>query len=60
MNAFLDPVRKQAARRIGFWILMKAVTTIVIWIATRKIRKNLEEKGDDGRAGTPAETQDSR
>jgi hypothetical protein len=39
---------------------MKVVTTVVIWTVTRKIRKNLEEKGNDGRAGTPAETQDSR
>lgn len=53
-------IRKQAGRRIGFWILMKVVTTVVIWTVTRKIRKNLEEKGNDGRAGTPAETQDSR
>jgi hypothetical protein len=33
---------------------------MVIWMVTRKIRKNLEGKGDDGRVGTPAETQDSR
>jgi hypothetical protein len=39
---------------------MKVVTTVVIWTVTRKIRKNLEGKADDGRAGTPAETQDSR
>lgn len=40
-------IRKQAGRRIGFWILMKVVTTVVIWMVTRKIRKNLEEKAEE-------------